>query len=84
MESKEVVLQPDTADYRRLQAWIAGNQKGWSPSWTTNPAGGVLVYAGDLRLQFVDTAVFALTKRGQFQKEIKEHDYAFLRRAAGI
>jgi hypothetical protein len=34
-------------------------------------------------LQFVDGVVFTWTSEGQFQKGIKEEDYAFLKKAAG-
>jgi hypothetical protein len=84
VESKEVLLPPDTAEYRRLQEWLARNQTGWSQSLATNPGGGIVVHAGKLSLQFVGTAVFTWTDKGQFQKDIREEDYAFLKKPAGI
>ena len=84
VESKEVSLPPDAPEYRRLQEWLARNQRGWSQSLATNPAGGIVVHAGNLSLQFVDGAVFTWTDKGQFQKNIREEDYAFLKKPAGI
>ena len=84
MPDKEVLLQPDTAEYRHLQQWLAHNQTGWSQSLATNPSGGIVVHAGKLSLQFVGTAVFTWTDKGQFQKNIRKEDYAFLKKPAGI
>jgi hypothetical protein len=76
-ERKEVLLQPDAAEYRRLQEWVAHNQSGWSQSFAT-PFGGIVVNCGDLHLQFIQTMVVAFTAKGEFQKDIREEDYAFL------
>jgi len=84
VSSNEVALQPDAPEYRRLQEWLARNQRGWSQSLATNPAAGIVVHAGKLSLQFVNGAVFTWTDKGQFQKEIREEDYAFLKNPAGI
>lgn len=84
VDSKEVLLQPGAPGYKRLQEWVAYNQGGWSQSMATNPGGGVRVHAGNLHLQFVDGVVFTWTGEGQFQKDIKEEDYAFLKKADGI
>jgi hypothetical protein len=83
-EPKEVLLQPDSADYRRLQEWIAKNQKGWSQSYATNPSSGVFVHSGDVHLQFTDGVAFVFPEKGQFQKDVRHEDYAFLEAAAGI
>jgi hypothetical protein len=84
VDTRDVLLQPDTPSYNRLQEWLAHNQDGWSQSLATNPAGGIVVHAGKLHLQFVGGAVFTWTDKGQFQKEIREEDYAFLKKPAGI
>ena len=84
VETRDVLLQPDTPSYKRLQEWLVHNQEGWSQSMATNPGGGIRVHAGDLHLQFVGGAVFTWTDKGQFQKEIREEDYAFLKKPAGI
>jgi hypothetical protein len=84
VETRQVLLQPDAASYRRLQDWLAHNQGGWSQSLATNPSGGIRAHAGDLHLQFVGTAVFTWTDKGQFQKDVREEDYAFLKKPAGI
>ena len=80
----EVSLPPDSLECQRLRQWVAQNQRGWSQSLATNPSGGIVVHAGKLSLQFVDSAVFVWTDRGQFQKKIREEDYAFLKKRAGI
>ena len=84
VESKDVTLQPDAPEYRRLQEWLARNQRGWSQSLATNPAGGIVVRAGKLSLQFVDGTVFTWTDKGQFNKAIRAEDYAFLKKPVGI
>jgi len=84
VESQDVTLQPDAPEYRRLQEWLARNQRGWSQSLATNPAGGVVVHAGKLSLQFVDGTVFTWTDKGQFQKAIRAEDHAFLKKPIGI
>jgi hypothetical protein len=81
---KEVILRPDSAEYRDLKDWLAKNRSGWGQSLATNPSQGVFVHCGDLHLQFVDNLVFVFTKNGQFQKQIREEDYAFLKKAGGL
>jgi hypothetical protein len=81
---KEVSLQSDAYEYHRLKDWVAHNQDGWHQSFAASPIAGVVVHCGDLHLQFVDTTVFAFTPKGHFQKEIREDDYSFLKKAAGI
>jgi hypothetical protein len=83
VDSKEVSLQPTAPEYRQLQEWVTRNQKGWWPSYAASPAGGIVVHTGDLHLQFITTTVFAFTAQGHFQKEIREEDYAFLKKVAG-
>ena len=46
--------------------------------YATNPSGGILVRCGNLHLQFVGSAVFALTTKGMFTKSAKGSEYAFL------
>src|SRR5204863_5723915 len=84
VDSKEVSLESGSAEYTRLQKWVAQNQTGWLPSVAASPAGGVAVNCGDLHLQFVQTTVYAFTDSGHFQKQIREEDYAFLKAAAGL
>src|SRR5262249_55902687 len=84
VESKEVALQPDAPEYRRLQEWLEGNQRGWWQPLATTPGGGIVVRAGKLSLQFVDGTVFTWTDKGGFQKAIRAEDYAFLKKPAGI
>jgi len=83
-EPKEVPLPPNSQEYRQLQEWFAHNQAGWSQAYATRPTGGVFVHAGDLHLQFVESTVLLFGNRGQFQKKIREEDYAFLKSVAGI
>jgi hypothetical protein len=80
----EMPLPRDAPEWRRLQEWLAHNQSGWSQSMAINPSGGFFVRAGDLNLQFVGTTVFAFTDHGQFQKDIRQEDYAYLKEAAGM
>src|SRR5690349_20705119 len=58
---KEVLLQPDAPEYKRLQDWVAHYQNGWSQSLAPSPGGGIGVHAGNLHLHFVDGAVFTWT-----------------------
>ena len=81
---KEVSLQSDAPEYHRLRDWVTHNQDGWYQSIAAGPIAGVVVHCGDLHLQFVDTTVFAFTPKGHFQKEIREEDYSFLKKGAGI
>jgi hypothetical protein len=71
-------LQPSDQAYQQLARWLAQNQGGWSGAYATNPNGGVLVRCGNLHLQFVGSAVFALTTKGMFTKQVKGSEYAFL------
>jgi hypothetical protein len=71
-------LQPSDQAYHQLARWLAQNQGGWSGVYATNPNGGILVRCGNVHLQFVGSAVFALTANGMFTKSIKGSEYAFL------
>lgn len=76
--ARESQLSSSDAGYKRLQRWLAQNQGGWSQVYATNPNGGILVAGGTLRLQFVGSAVFALTDKGVFTKPVETSEYAFL------
>jgi hypothetical protein len=71
-------LQPSDQSYQQLARWLAQSQVGWSRVYATNPSGGILVRCGNLHLQFVGSAVFALTTKGMFTKQVKGSEYAFL------
>src|SRR5690242_16080082 len=71
-------LQPSDQSYQQLARWLAQNRGGWSEVYATNPSGGILVRCGTLHLQFVGSAVFALTTKGMFTKQVKGSEYAFL------
>ena len=71
-------LQPGSEVYQQLQTWVAQNQRGWSQLNATPPATGVLVEAGNVRLQFVDESALVTNASGVFTKRVKEADYAFL------
>ena len=77
-------LQPQASEYQRLQEWLVRNQSGWSQSFSTTPIQGVIVHAPGITLHFVADTVFASTDQGQFQKELRHEDYAFLEAAIGI
>jgi hypothetical protein len=83
-EPKEMTLPAQSPDYRRLQEWFARNQTGWKQAYPTRPTGGVFVHAGDFHLQFINDTVLLFTPKGQFQKKVREADYAFLKSAAGV
>ena len=76
-------LTPAGEAHRRLGAWLAGNQDGWTPYRATPPAGDVFVKASGLSLQFRGQTVLAYTQQGVFSKAIKEEDYAFLSADSG-
>ena len=77
-------LQPKAPDYQRLQEWLGRNQSGWSQSFSTTPGQGVIVHAPGITLHFLADTVFASTDQGQFQKQVRHEDYAFLEAAIGI
>ena len=77
-------LHPDSAEYRRFREWLAQNQTGWSQSDTTIPRQGVIVQLTGSSLQFAADVVFASTTNGQFEKKVREQDYAYLKTPLGI
>ncbi len=50
--------------------------------WVTLPGKGIIVRAGSLDLQFLDSTAFAQTPHGAFHKSVAPADYGFLRRTA--
>ena len=76
--ANEWQLNSSDARYQQLQRWLAHNQAGWSQPYATNPNGGILVSGSTLHLQFIGSAVFAITGKGMFTKSVKKSDYAFL------
>lgn len=82
-EPKEILLQPYTPEYQRLQDWITHNQKGWYPSFAPTGSGGIYIHCGDLHMQFDGQTVSVFTGKGHFHKDVREDDYAFLKLAVG-
>src|SRR4051812_26197851 len=76
-------LQPDSPEYRRFREWLAQNQTGWSQSETTIPRQGIIVQLTGFSLHFAGDVVFASTTNGQFEKKIREQDYAYLKAPLG-
>jgi hypothetical protein len=85
-EPKKVLLQPDTPEYRQLQDWITRNQEGWHQSLAPSTDGGVFIHSDDLplHLQFEDDMVSVFTEKGDFHKDVREDEYAFLKPIVGI
>jgi len=81
---RNVQLQPDSAEYQHFREWLAQNQTGWSQSETTIPRRGVIVQLTGFSLHFAADVVFASTGQGQFEKKIREQDYAYLKAPMGI
>ena len=79
-EPKEVVIQADAPEYSQLQDWIRHNQSGWDQSYATSTDNGIFVHSGDLHLQFEGKWASVFTGHGDFHKEVRREDYAFLRR----
>ena len=77
------VLAPSSPEFRQLQLLVAQNRKGWSQLYSTPPATGILVTAGELHLQFIGSSVLASTPSGVFTKPIAESEYSFLVVRAG-
>jgi hypothetical protein len=77
-------LQPDSAEHRRLREWLAQNQTGWAQSYSTTPRQGLIVQGRGFSLHFVADVVFASTAEGQFEKKVREQDYAYLKAPLGI
>ena len=71
-------IQPSDNRHKQLHHWLENNKNGWSTIYATTPSGGVLVRAGDLRLQFFGTTAYVSTSDGILSKEVKQSEYAFL------
>jgi hypothetical protein len=82
VEPSEVTLPPNTPEHRRLQKWIAENQRGWSQAVAADPAGGIIVDAGKLHLHFFEGGVSTPVPDGIVQKTVRKDDYAYLEEAA--
>ncbi len=67
---------------RNLERWVTNNRSGWAPYYATLPGKGIIVHAGSLDLQFLDSTAFAQTPQGAFHKSVVPADYGFLRRTA--
>lgn len=78
-ESRTYSLKPEDAPYRTFNMWLTKNQKSWSSLYYTPPSKGILVYAGGLRIQFVDSVAIAHTREGMFDKAVSEAEYSYLR-----
>jgi hypothetical protein len=78
-------LDPASAGYRSLDQWVSNNRSGWSWGhyYATPPTKGVIVRAGNLNLQFLDSTVLAHTPQGDYRKNAPPSEYAFLVRKAG-
>ena len=74
----------DPASYihRNPERWVTNNRSGWAPYYATLPGKGIIVRAGSLDLQFLDSTAFAQTTQGAFHKSVAPADYGFLRRTA--
>ena len=68
--------------HRALERWVTNNRSGWSPYYATLPSKGLIVRAGALDLQFLDSTAFARTPQGVFEKSVTPAEYAYLRRTA--
>ncbi len=82
VEPTEVTLAPNTPEHRRLQKWIAENQRGWSQAVAADPPGGVIVDAGKLHLHFFEGGVSTPLPDGVVQKTIRKEDYSYLEDAS--
>lgn len=79
--SVDRLIQPGSAQYQRLGAWLAANQNGWSRVIWTHPSEGIRVTAGRMNLQFNDgDVVVAYAEDGTFYKPIKRQEYLSLTR----
>ena len=72
---------PDSDEARRLKAWVDANRDGWMPLlYTPNFSAALFVHAGNLDLEFIDTAVLlSVPQRGFVTKQVAPSDYEFLR-----
>jgi len=75
----ERLLLPESAEHRELAQWVSNHRGGWAPYFATPPALGIMVRAGQLNLQFIDTTVLAHTSEGVFERSVVPAEYAFLR-----
>ena len=73
---------PASDVHRNLERWVTNNRSGWAPYYATLPGKGIIVRAGSLDLQFLDSTAFAQTPHGAFHKSVAPADYGFLRRTA--
>jgi len=73
---------PASDTHRNLERWVTNNRSGWAPYYATLPGKGIIVRAGSLDLQFLDSTAFAQTPQGAFHKSVAPADYGFLRRTA--
>jgi hypothetical protein len=68
-----------SAQYARLQAWLLQNQCGWSSYLATTPGRGLLVDAGDLRLQVLKSKILYCPRtHGCRQHNINGSEFEFL------
>jgi hypothetical protein len=85
MQEKTVLLQPDAAEYHRLNRWVASNQRGWRKlPFEKGPRDGIFVTSGDLRFRFHLRSVTLSTKTETFYKGVREDEYAFLKPLVGF
>jgi hypothetical protein len=82
VELSEVTLPPNTPEHRRLQKWLAENQRGWSQAFAADPPGGIIVHAGKLHLHFFEGGVSTAVPDGIVQKTVRKEDCAYLKEAA--
>src|SRR5207253_8140974 len=73
---------PASDVHRKLERWVTNNRSGWAPYYATLPGKGIIVRAGSLDLQFLDSMAFAQTPQGAFHKSVAPANYGFLRRTA--
>jgi hypothetical protein len=82
VEPIEVTSPSNTPEHRRLQNWIAENQRGWSQAVAADPAGGIIVNGGKLHLHFFEGGVSTPVSDGVVQKTVRKEDYSYLEDAA--
>jgi hypothetical protein len=78
--TSEYTLPRRSDTYHELEVWVASNQTGWSSYSGTPPSQGILVSAGNLRIQFIESEVLVHTDQGVFTKPVSPTEYAFLSR----
>ena len=74
-------LDPSSAAYQSLSAWVAQNRARWSWGhyYATPPGRGIIVRCGSLNLQFIDSTVLAHMPEGDYIKNVSPAEYAFLK-----